>query len=414
MLTFLAGNLLMFTVMAVSLWIGLSHSSPQSSNSTALTPFLLRPSSPGTAQPWGKLESMPLPFAEADDIESLCGRFMGEPKWVFSGVTRIQLLRYFLSLHLRYQDRQVLLDPRRWQVTSFGIEISPPESVVYALDPASRGKIYAALAGSAANQMQRQAIILPRITLDAQLRALGLNECQIIRLKHLTYTMSGHLCLSDLAVAEKILGPKAFQNLVEYLFSLPAYRVRLKVTPASDIDTLAAYWGRGGREELIKPLLKSLARVPGGTDQNISALLPDFARLRLYRYANLEHDGPTAANQDCIFSAMNFFREVPDTNFLNPAYVTEALSRDYEGVTNALTLGDLILMQNSQGKVIHICVYIADEFVFTKNGASPTQPWVLMKMDDTLNIYSENKSSAEIRLLRLKASVTAKSTHGSA
>jgi hypothetical protein len=218
----------------------------------------------------------------------------------------------------------------------------------------------------------------------------------------LTYLKAGQLCLSDLGVAERVLGSKAFHNLVEYLFAVPAQRMRLMVNATSNVEALAAYWGRGGREELIKPLLASLARVPGGADISISALLPDFARLRLNRFPDREHDGPTVGAQDCIYSAMNFFRAVPDTNFLDSNYVQAVLKRDYEPVAEAPTFGDLILIHNEADELIHMCVFIAEEFVFTKNGMTSMEPWTLMRLEDVIGIYCGEKSPAKIGLLRLK------------
>jgi hypothetical protein len=36
---------------------------------------------------------------------------------------------------------------------------------------------------------------------------------------------------------------------------------------------------------------------------------------------------------------------------------------------------------------LHMCVYLADDVVFTKNGANAIQPWVLMKVPEMLGIY---------------------------
>jgi hypothetical protein len=50
--------------------------------------------------------------------------------------------------------------------------------------------------------------------------------------------------------------------------------------------------------------------------------------------------------------------------------------------------GDVIFfMDGTSGNAIHSCVYLADDLVFTKNGRSPTQPWVVMKLDDVVSYY---------------------------
>lgn len=398
---FLLGNALMLLAVLAVIRPGNSGGGPGAPVLNAASRTVLSQSS-ANPQPWGQLTTLRFPLADAGDTDSVCEKLTGAPKWFFSGVTEKQLLRYFLSLNLRFRDRQVLLNRNNWRVSTDGIEVSPTESVVYALDAFSRTRIYAALARSAANPLQHQVLVLPRVNLDAQLSALGLTGLQIIRVKQLTYFSAGRLCLADLGVARKILGPEKFQNLVEFLFATPAYRLRLVVSAASDIDALAKYWGRGGREELIKPMLKSLARVPGGTDISVSALLPDFARLRLYHYPDVAHDGSTADAQDCIYSAMNFFNRTPDTNFINGDFVQRVLKRDYEPVANAPTFGDVVLFTGESKNVIHMCIYIADEFVFTKNGMSSREPWTLMRVEDVASIYCTDRAPARINLLRLK------------
>jgi hypothetical protein len=49
--------------------------------------------------------------------------------------------------------------------------------------------------------------------------------------------------------------------------------------------------------------------------------------------------------------------------------------------------GDLILLVNQGSIAIHMCVYIADQVVFTKNGVDIHQPWVLMRLADMLRCY---------------------------
>jgi hypothetical protein len=44
-----------------------------------------------------------------------------------------------------------------------------------------------------------------------------------------------------------------------------------------------------------------------------------------------------------------------------------------------------------QNKALHMCVYLADDMVFTKNGANTQQPWVLMKISEMLGEYENEK-----------------------
>ena len=399
-LPFLAGNALMFVLMAARFCGG--RAAAPNPWPVCLMPTV-KTGLTAKAAAWGRIEASQFPLAGSDRIESLYDRFMAQPKWKFQGVTRRQLARYFLSLELPFRERQQLLDPARWRESATGIEITPPDSAVYALDIGSRSHIYMALAQDIGNDPQLRPIILPRANLDGQLLAIGLNPSQVAAIRQLAFTRGDLLCFSDFGVAEKVLGERAFENFVEYIFAVPATKARLKIDSHSDIAALAAYWGRGGREELITPLLKSLARVPGGSDINVSALLPDFARLRLYCYPeDVTTDGPSG-QPDCFYSAMNFFNPRPDAGFFDPAHVTEVLQRDYETVAQPGCLGDIIMLVNGKDRYMHACVFITGDLVFTKNGITPMQPWTLMRLDDVLGLYYADKSTAKIQTLRKKS-----------
>jgi len=42
----------------------------------------------------------------------------------------------------------------------------------------------------------------------------------------------------------------------------------------------------------------------------------------------------------------------------------------------------------SETELIHSCNYIADGIVFTRNGGSLEQPWMLTKLDAVVDYYS--------------------------
>jgi hypothetical protein len=123
--------------------------------------------------------------------------------------------------------------------------------------------------------------------------------------------------------------------------------------------------------------------------------------LRLYTYPET-WDDPTASKQDCFYTAMNFFNEMPDTNFFDGTYCQTVLQSDYEPVNEAPLFGDLITLFNPAGQAVHICVYVADDFVFTKNGINPAQPWVIMKLSDMMMIYYPAEIKGRVLFLRRK------------
>jgi hypothetical protein len=188
---------------------------------------------------------------------------------------------------------------------------------------------------------------------------------------------------------------------VATLYAVPTYLLRLRVLPESNADALVKYWGKGGREKLVAPLISSLSRLPNGGSINLSYFLPPFARLRLYTFPDSLGD-PSAAREDCFFTAMNFFNEAPDTNFFSEDYSRQVLDTQYAPITSDPEFGDVVAIFNDAGAAIHTCVYLADDFVYTKNGVNHAQPWVIMRLPDMLMIYVGPNKSSQMLFLRRK------------
>jgi len=104
-----------------------------------------------------------------------------------------------------------------------------------------------------------------------------------------------------------------------------------------------------------------------------------------------------------IGPSLNFFKDVPDERFADIDIVKQTLLKDYYPVPGELTLGDILVLIRPDGVVVHSCVYIADNIVFTKNGPSFSVPWVLASLDAVVAFYSLGPP-LEIRRYRLKDS----------
>ena len=349
----------------------------------------------------GRIEAIEIPLANPDGGFPDRDERLAQPRWFFENFSEPSLTRFFNGCDLRPFERAALLDKRSWEIQTNGIRISPSEQLVWSLSHKGRQQIYAALAKSGANYSQRFPFRIPVGGFDLKFKNSGLPVEQVERIRRLTYTNAGYLCFSDLGAMQKLLKPADFNDLIETLYAIPTFMVRLRVTPDADIDALLRYWGRGGREKLIAPILTGLAKVPGGAALNISALMPSFPRLRLYTYPEAWKD-PTASQQDCFFTAMNFFSETPDTNFFDVDYSRKVLQAEYAPIKGDPAFGDLVAVFGPDGVAIHACVYIADDFVFTKNGINSAQPWVLMRMADMLLIYFAPQKTGELLFLRRK------------
>src|SRR5882762_3885445 len=99
---------------------------------------------------------------------------------------------------------------------------------------------------------------------------------------------------------------------------------------------------------------------------------------------------------------MNFFREQPDTQIFNVENTKRVLASDYAPRSDSPIYGDLIMLKDSLGRPIHLCVYLADDVVFTKNGADCMHPWVLMKIPDMLAYYNA-RETAQLNVYRSRS-----------
>lgn len=349
--------------------------------------------------PWGNLEPTEVSLANPEGMFPDQAVRLQKPRWFFENYSEARLTQLLLSCDLSSIQRKVLLDRRFWSIETNGCVITPPEPIIWYLNSSSRRKIYSVLAQSPTNFAQCYPFRFPPGTFDEFLTQSGLSAQDATRVNRLAYPDFGAVCFTDLEAVQTVLTPDEFDQLIGALYSTPAFCLRLHVTPYSDVDALVKYWGKGGREKLIKPLLKALGRVPGGAVINVSMLLPPFARTRLYTYPDA-WDEPAKAREDCFFTALNFFNKTVNTNFFDANYSQATLKSDYVSTRDHPTYGDLIAVRNASGDFAHMCVYIAADFVFTKNGVDRAAPWVLMRMSDMLKIYHASESSGQVTIFR--------------
>ena len=94
--------------------------------------------------------------------------------------------------------------------------------------------------------------------------------------------------------------------------------------------------------------------------------------------------------EDCFWSSFNFFSDEPDDRFINPEYADRILQSDFTEVHGEKRFGDVMLLESAE-KAVHMCVYMADDIVYTKNGGHIYQPWVLMRIADMMVQYQSDQ-----------------------
>jgi len=334
---------------------------------------------------WGKLEYVPLALDRPDDYFTNALEKPIKTRWVLRNKSEQQVQQLFQSLALTEPARSFLLDPKNWQHSGDRYQIAPPSEVIINLPSDARGKLYNELAAVPENVPQRIPFTFRTNGFDEWFAECGLSKEKIELVRKLTYTKDENLCFADASVFGEVAKPEETTCLLKSLWRVSTFILKVRVGPETDVDALLNYWGKRGPAQSYRPLIESMSRVSEGSSINISYFLPSFARLRLYTYPR--PDDPYAIREDCFWSAMNFFNEVPDNSLFDEKTKDQELLHHYTRVPEKdRQFGDLLLLLANK-EALHMCVYLADDVVFTKNGANTIQPWVLMKIPEMLGVY---------------------------
>ncbi len=339
---------------------------------------------------WGQLEYTEVMLDRPDESFPVTPPPLREIRWFFKDHSREQLAALIGSCDLTGSQQALLLEPARGAARPGGFFLVPPPEVVRDMSTAARRKIYSVLAGSDANHYQRHPFRFHGGHLEERLALSKLSPASIQLIQKLTYPEGEATCFADSQLLEHLLPPAELKPSAELLSQTKTFLMKLRISSASDISALAKYWGRAGRGQAIRTMLKSMSHVPGGASISVAYFLPPFPRLRLHTYPDPALDRTPKA-PDCFWTAMNFFNKEPDHRFFDPDHTRKVLATEYDRVSGGWVFGDLIMLQDEERFAQHMCVYVADGVVFTKNGAGPLQPWVLQKLSEMIAQYPSEK-----------------------
>jgi hypothetical protein len=357
------------------------------------------PAAAANGGPWGRLTVTPIVVSPPLEYVSVEWGSIAAPEWRFPE-TSLELLDAFLSSSgLTRDEVDRLRSAARPDPRIRGLVVAPDPALVRGLSAEIRARIYLQLAKVTLNFDQAHSFRFLAPSSDAWLGGSLIAPETRQLVEPLIYRDGEYLHFADLDLLRSVVGDvEELRRLAKTLLRQSTVLVRLSIGDASEIGSLAEYWGRGGRRTDIRPLLESI--VAGGPERSIDVvhLLPSFARDHLYRYPKLsaaDFDKPVIAN--CLWTALNFFNPDPDDRFLEVPVALKRLKEDYYVVEHGFQLGDIVAFLDAEGDLYHVAVYLADDLVFSKNGTSPMAPWTIMTIDRLKGYYRTR--SREPRLI---------------
>lgn len=270
--------------------------------------------------------------------------------------------------------------------------LKPADETVLALGPELRSKLYLLLAENPLNPRQAAPVYIPEGNTERFFRGKFEGEKDVAGLaRRLGYRRNDFFYFSDWEVLARAAGLNA-EDRVKLRLALsatPVVMARVKVAATSNIDALVNYWALsipGVQVKDLRPLFDAQRQLPGGGAVSILYVLPPLARSNLYTTPMPPQNGQ--ALPDCHFTALNFFNETADPRLSDLAFASRYIAENYYEIGAPGRPGDLVILLDSQGRVIHSATYLAGNVVYTKNGVNLGQPWVLMHLEDMIGAYS--------------------------
>ena len=329
-------------------------------------------------------------------------------EWHFGSISRDALNKVFDTSGLPADQRTRILATAEVGLNS-GWIVHPSDHDILNLPLEPRTALYLELAKVHKNQRQVDPFIFDPKQLDAWMADAQVPAAIVSTLQKLLYHHGNSVLLADAVTLMKTIPSiDDRRKVLNVLLRRSTVMLKLMRDSSATLAAQTRYWGVGDREKLVRPLLESLNHNHEGMIIDVALLLPRFARDRLYMYPR-SNSSPIAMHRDCHWSAFNFFNDSPDDRFADPAQVKTELDANYALTTQPTQLGDIGMLTTSDNRIIHSCVYIADDFYFSKNGPSHISPWVLMRMADIKKLFPayDNLTVQHYRMKKIAASKSA-------
>lgn len=352
------------------------------------------------SEKFGEIRVRTLYLESPAHLIALMNKPTSRPRWAFAGGTEASVRTLLAHASLTPEMLARMLDPARRVQQDGALIIFPEVDDLLALTPAQRAVIYPELAKSELNEFHRDPVFIAGESIDDWLRQANLSDRQKVAFRKMVWLRGKALVFSDLRTLMQLAEtPAEVEQVFRTISRTRALYVELALPEKADQAALLDYWSAGFADADTLPFLKAALERDSVTAIDISRLLPPAARRRLYTYPTLDQ-AAGGRFPDCHWTSLNFFNNTPAGYYLDTRLASGALIDQYQPVDGPRRFGDILLFLKGDG-VIHSCVFIADDIVYTKNGENILAPWVLQRLSDVAAIYQPTEDVL-IRTYRLR------------
>ncbi|WP_211325613.1 hypothetical protein [Roseimicrobium gellanilyticum] len=315
-----------------------------------------------------------------------------------------ELPQFLAGAGLNERFIKSLLDPARMTLTDEVAYLFPSEKDLEEMTSESRSAVYSMLGKHPGNEFHQYPIFFLTPTVAKWAEGTGLPDHIVEALRHYAYNRGGTLAFSDAPVLMRLSRSESEARLVaRKLTRIQTVFARLEVDSTTDIPTVLNYWsmGLGLRRKELEPLLMAVTNTQGINHLDLLHLLPPLSRKFLYSYPGSDL-AMMGRLPDCHWATLNFFNASAEQHYLDERLATTAILENFDRVNPPYRFGDVLMFVTPDEYARHSCNYVADDLVYTKNGSSLMQPFMLMHLSDLSRLYEVESGKLRIVAFRHK------------
>ncbi len=343
-----------------------------------------RPDALHVRGPWGNLMVETIYTEKPAHFIDVAPLQRSEEKWFFPNMNQAGVRQWMSENGFSKEATEELMTAAPAEDAQ-GVYLNPSQAWIARLEPLLRKKIHGLLAKNPFNHFSENPYLFSVDVLQ-QIRSHPVMEGKNRELfEKLLYPKGTAMCLSDIGcLMFNVKDPNQSSELLKLLTRTKTVLLKLEIDRKSDIPALVNYWSGPFNLKDFQPLLESLKRQDRTSRLDIIHLLPPVARQLAYTYP-LE-DG-VGEKRDCHWTTINFFEESKNDRYLDSNEIAKELQENYTSADKPEKFGDIVMFTPNGNEVIHSCVYIAADMVFTKNGRGAHQPWTITPLKDVVSVY---------------------------
>lgn len=340
--------------------------------------------------PWGRLDYFHMNIEAPESFITESSIPPQQTVWRFVGMSAAETSDFFKSLELAPELLDELFKRSGLYTSDMETRILPSANLILGLSPSQRQKLYAVARPWRDSGIFFKPIIVEYNTVEQWFAGLNLPAHIPALIQKTAYPQGSGTAFSDVPfLLSQMETEEQSRNFLKALTRTRSIVLRLRIDPADDLAAVAAYWSSGGQYKDALPLLNSVARTDGVATLDVTHFLPPLARKYLYTFPN-PSAGFSGRFPGGFWTAFNFFEFWPEEETpWDSKGIEDRLRKQFTLAKDLGKFGDLIVLRDpNDGSPMHACVYIADDIVYTKNGASVFRPWTMMTLDAMLMRWS--------------------------